>query len=413
MKSNFQRIVRFLVIVSPFFFPAYLLRFKVAGIPFTGLEVFTYLLFGLWLIEIVRDRKNIVWDKLTRRFWLAAFLLVVGATIGAALAPIGILLPDGHVFEARQAALGIWKGWVIAPILYFAVLTQMLRTQEDVRQILRSYIYSAALVGLASHVLAVFADGLTIDFRLRGFFDSANYLALYVGPAILVAIYFLFGRGVSKRVWEYLDLASLSILIYTLLFTQSYAGVLAVFGALGLFVLRQLIRTPRQRKAIGLALTILVLAFLAIMATQIRTPKFQQFMDFENRSSTSVRLEIYRVALSLVKKHPLVGVGPGLFQANYQVDAPLVLGHSPMEWNMPHPHNIFLGFWLNAGLLGLVSFLILLVLAHRQFTYPLIALWGMVIHGLFDMPFWKNDLAMIFWLILATIVILQKEQKSK
>jgi len=399
------------VIVSPFFYPAYLLRFKLAGIPFTGLEVFCYLLFGLWLFEIVRDHRSIVWDKLTRHFWLATFLLVIGATIGAALSPIGILLPDGHVFEARQVALGIWKGWVIAPILYFAVLTQVLRTPEEVRRTLRSFVYSAALVGLASHVLALFSDGLTIDFRLRGFFDSANYLALYVGPAILLAIYFLFGRSRPKKIWEYLDLASLSILIYTLLFTQSYAGILAVFGALGLFVLRQLIRTPRQRKAIGLALTILILAFLAIMATQIRTPKFQQFVDFENRSSTSVRLEIYQVALNLVKKNPLVGVGPGLFQANYQVDAPLVLGHAPMEWNMPHPHNIFLGFWLNAGLLGLVSFLTLLVLAHRRFTYPLIALWSIVIHGLFDMPFWKNDLAMIFWLVLAAILVLQKSER--
>lgn len=413
MSHHLKSLVRWLVIFSPFAYPAYLLRFKLVGIPFTGLEVFTYLLFGLWLFGIIRDRRNVVWDKATRRYWLAAFLLVAGATLGAFLAPIGILLPDGHVFEARQIALGVWKGWVIAPILYFAVLTQVLQSSEDVRAILRSYIYSAALVGLVSHALALFSDGLTIDFRLRGFFDSANYLALYVGPAILIAIYFLFGRSRPKKIGEYLDLASLSVLIYTLLFTQSYAGILAVFGALGIFVLLQLIRTPLQRKAIGLALTILIFAFLAIMATQIQTPKFQQFVDFENRSSTSVRLEIYRVALDLVQKHPLVGIGPGLFQANYQVDAPLVLGHAPMEWNMPHPHNIFLGFWLNAGLLGLVAFIILIVLAHRRFTYPLIALWSIVIHGLFDMPFWKNDLAMIFWLIIAVIVVLQKEPKTK
>ena len=413
MKINMSRMVRALTLLSPFVYPAYLLRFKLAGIPFTGLEIFTYLLFGLWLFEIIRDRRNVVWDKGVRNYWLAAFLLVAGATVGAFLAPVGILLPDGHVFEARQAALGIWKGWVVAPILYFAVLTQVLKVSEEVRKILRSYVYSAALVGLVAHLLALFSDGLTIDFRLRGFFDSANYLALYVGPATLLAIYFIFGRNRPRKVWDYADLSALSVLVYTLFFTQSYAGILAVFGALGLLVLVQLIRTPRQRKAIGLALAILVLSFLAVMATQVRTPKFQQFLDFENRSSTSVRLEIYQVALDLVKKHPWVGVGPGLFQANYQVDAPLVLGRSPMEWNMPHPHNIFLGFWLNAGLLGLLSFLALLVLAHRRFTYPLIALWGIVIHGLFDMPFWKNDLAMIFWLILAAIVVLQKPAREK
>lgn len=412
MKKGLFNFVRSLVIVSPFFYPAYLLRFKVAGIPFTALEVFCYLLFGLWLFEIIRDRQSVVWDRWIRRYWLAAFLLVVGASLGAFLAPVGILLPDGHVLEARLAALGVWKGWVVAPILYFAVLTQVLKSSDEVRAILRSYVYSAALVGLAAHAFALFSDGLTVDLRLRGFFDSANYLALYVVPAVLIAIRFLFGRR-HLGVWEKLDLASLVIVVYTLLFTQSYAGILAVFASIGLFALIQLIRNSRQRKRIGIALAVLVFAFLTILATQVRTAKFRQFMDFQNRSSTSVRLEIYQVALDLVQKHPLVGVGPGLFQANYQVDAPLVLGHAPMEWNMPHPHNIFLGFWLNAGILGLAAFIILLVLAHRRFTYPLIALWGIVIHGLFDMPFWKNDLAMIFWLILAAIVVLQKGPKAK
>jgi len=412
MKINLLRIVRALAILSPFFYPAYLLRFKLSGIPFTGLEVFTYLLFGLWLFEIIRDRKNVVWDRLTRNSWLAAFLLVVGATIGAFLAPVSILLPDGHVFEARQTALGVWKGWVIAPVLYFAVLTQVLRSSNEVHGILRAYVYSAALVGLASHAVALFGDGLAIDYRLKGFFESANYLALFVIPALLIVIRFLFDRREPLKLWDYLDLSAFAILIYTLLFTQSYAGILAVFGSLGLFVLIQMIRNRKQRKTIGIALAVLAFAFLSILATQVRTPKFRQFVDFENRSSTSVRLEIYQVALDLVRKHPLAGVGPGLFQANYQIDAPLVLGHAPMEWNMPHPHNVFLGFWLNAGLLGLAAFLVLLVLAHRCFTYPLIALWGIVLHGLFDMPFWKNDLAMIFWLIIATILILQKEQKK-
>ena len=78
-----------------------------------------------------------------------------------------------------------------------------------------------------------------------------------------------------------------------------------------------------------------------------------------------------------------------------------------MEWNIPHPHNIFFAFWLNAGLLGLIALFIFIVFTHRRFTYPLIAFWGLLIHGLFDTPFWKNDLSMIFWLILGAIVILQ------
>jgi len=408
MKDSLNKVVRLLVIVSPLLYPAYLLRFRLAGIPFTALEVLIYLLFGLWLFEIIRDRKSVIWDSAMRRYWVAAFVLLVGATMGAFLSPLSIHLPDGNVLDGRQIALGIWKGWVVAPILYFAILTQVLRSADDVKRTLRMYVFSAVLVGLAAHILALAGNGLTPDFRLKGFFDSANYLALYMGPAALVASQLLFLRKRPAEWGEYLELGSLSVIVYTLFFTRSYAGILAVFGALMLMVLVTFFRNPRQRRGILAALGVLLVSFVAILFTQFNTAKFQQFLDFENRSSTSVRLEIYRVAWSLVKQHPLVGVGPGLFQANYQVSAPRVLGHTPMEWNMPHPHNIFLGFWLNAGLLGLLSLFALIVLAHRRWTYPLVAFWGILIHGLFDMPFWKNDLAMIFWLVLAAILVLQK-----
>jgi len=51
-----------------------------------------------------------------------------------------------------------------------------------------------------------------------------------------------------------------------------------------------------------------------------------QFLDFENRSSSSVRIEIYQVAGGLIKERPLIGVGPGLFQAAYP-DVPVELLH--------------------------------------------------------------------------------------
>lgn len=160
-----------------------------------------------------------------------------------------------------------------------------------------------------------------------------------------------------------------------------------------------------------IALTALAVVFSVVIVTQFNTPKFKQALDYKNRSSTSVRLEIYQTAIEIIRRHPLTGVGPGLFQANYQNVAPVVLERAPLEWNMPHSHNIVLGFWINAGLLGLIAFLGILILAHRRFTYPLIALWGTLVHGLFDMPFWKNDLAMIFWLLIACILILQKNEK--
>ena len=408
MKTSFLHFVRQLVFISPLLYPAYFLRFELFGIPFTTLEFFIYLIFGLWLIELIRDRKIIIWDKKTKKYWYAVFFIFVGATIGVIVAPDFLTLPSGEILNAKRTTLGIWKGWVVAPMLYFAVLTQIIKSQKDVEKILRMFVYSATLICLLAYGFGLFGEGVTIDLRLRGFYESANYLALYLVPAILINIYFMFSRTDPLKKQDYYDLSTLVILMYSLFFTQSYAGIIGVFGALGLYALYQMTQNPKQRKRIAFALLALVAVFALIVLTQLNAPKFRQFLDWENRSSTSVRLEIYRTSWDLVKENAILGHGPGLFQANYQIQSLETLGQAPLEWNMPHPHNIFLGFWLNAGIIGLIAFVVLLVFCHKSFTYPLVALWGMLIHGLFDMPFWKNDLAMIFWLIIASILILQK-----
>ncbi len=323
-------------------------------------------------------------------------------------ATTSIPLPSGEILNATKKALGVWKGWVTSPILYFGVLTQTLKSKEDVEKILRFFFYSSAVVALIAHGFGLFSDGVTIDLRLKGFYESANYLALYLVPAILIGIYFFAMRKSALRWIDHLDIAALVIVAYALFFTQSYAGIIGVFGALGLTVLYLILKIPKLRKKMGASVIALIIVFIGITVSQMNTAKFRQFLDWENRSSTSVRIEIYRTSIDLIKENAVFGLGPGLFQANYQNQAPETLGHAPLEWNMPHPHNIFLGFWLNAGLVGLLAFLALVILMHIRFTYPLVAMWGMLLHGLFDMPFWKNDLAMIFWLIMACILILQK-----
>ncbi|MBN2096802.1 O-antigen ligase family protein [Candidatus Peregrinibacteria bacterium] len=414
MKPPLSQFVRKLLFISPFLFPAYFLRFQAFGIPFTATELFIYLVFGLWILSLFQDHHQVVWDKKTRWYWYAAFFILAGATLGALAAPEFISLPSGELLNAKRTTLGVWKGWVMAPILYFAVLTQVLKTEKDVEKILRYFVYSATLVCLLAYGFGLFGAGVTIDLRLRGFYESANYLALYIVPAILINIYFLLRRGAAPPSHQdYIGLSTLVVLLYSLFFTQSYAAIIGVFGALGLYAFYFFLKNPKQRKKIGLALMVLGATFVVIIATQVNTPKFRQFLDFKNRSSTTVRLEIYQTSYHLIKSHVFTGVGPGLFQANYQVNAPEVLQRAPLEWNMPHSHNIFIGFWLNAGLIGLLAFLFLIVLCHTSFAYPLIALWGILVHGLFDMPFWKNDLAMIFWLIIASVLVLQKLDVKK
>jgi len=397
-----------LLLISPFVFPLYLMRFSVYGIPLTVLEVFCYLLFAVWLLAVIQKKVRLDWSKPLRYYWLLVFLILVGATIGVLTAPHFIALPSGAVLDAQRTSLGVWKGWVLAPMLYFAVLTQWIRSENQVTRILRNFVYSAAAVSLIAYFLGILGTGFTYDFRLSGFFESANYLSLYIVPALLLSVHFLIYSDGKEDPTHYLNLSSLVILAHTLYFTKSYAAIIGVFGALFLHVGYMVLRSRVNLKNLVFGILGIFCAFAFVLYTQIHTPKFQQFLDIHNRSSSSVRLEVYEIAWGLINDQPLTGIGPGLFQAYYQTRGPVILGHPPMEWNIPHPHNIFFAFWLNAGLLGLLGLLVIVFLIHFPVRYPLIAMWGILIHGIFDAPFWKNDLAMIFWLILASIVILQR-----
>jgi len=397
----------FLAYISPFFFPLYLIHFEVVGIPFTLLEFFCYIFFIVYLFAVLTKKVKLRWQKPARWYYLAAFVLLVGATLGVITVPHFIPLPSGEILDSQRVALGVWKGWLVAPLLYFFTFTQVIDNGMKLKNVLLGYICSAALVVLVSYGYGMFAEGFTYDFRLSGFFESANYLSLYLGPALLLGVYYLLqGRLLSRR--EYLvNLASVTAIVHALFLTQSYAAIIAVFGSIGLYILVLLVRYKLGIRRLMMIFGGLFLFFTLIVVSQWNSRKFQQFLDFENRSSSTVRLEIYEVAGNLIARHPLSGIGPGLFQAYYQTEGPLILDRAPMEWNIPHPHNVFFAFWLNAGLLGFLAFLVILFFAHYRLTYPVIALWGILIHGLFDTPFWKNDLSMIFWLVIGAILILQ------
>jgi O-antigen ligase len=167
-----------------------------------------------------------------------------------------------------------------------------------------------------------------------------------------------------------------------------------------------------------------VAAFLLVSVFVIDPSKLSAVFQFGMRNSSSVRVEVYTIAVNLIRENWLTGIGPGQFPAYYQFESVRILGHVPYEWNMLHPHNLYLAFWLNLGLAGIVSLIWLVWLMFmeclkymRAFAFgaikevPKIKIIGftlmlaILVHGFLDTPFFKNDLALLFWLIAAVIFL--------
>jgi O-antigen ligase len=393
------------VLLMPLFFPLYLIRFKFFGIPFTLLEGFIYALAVPVFIGIFKDAFAGRFKYKSVYFFLD--LLFIASVIAVIIVQKETLMIDGStVYEGKRIALGILKGFVFAPMLYFVSFLRTVKSAEKKELALRAYLGSAVLLSLWAVYQALVGDYITPDLRASGPFESANYLALYVGPACAASFIYLW-RSISKENGLIRYMALFAVLFLGLVFSHSYGALIGVFVALVFFIFYGL-----NRKWQIVFLAVILGIFGGFVALQTGTEKFSKLFEFTERSSSAVRLEVWEVSLNLIKENPVLGIGLGQFEPQYQLNAAEILGHAPFEWVMLHPHNLYLAFYLNAGLLGLIAFSGLLFLAFRSFrkssnkmkVFGMVMLITILVHGFFDVPFWKNDLALIFWLTLGMLL---------
>jgi len=187
---------------------------------------------------------------------------------------------------------------------------------------------------------------------------------------------------------------------------------------------------------------LLILLFLVIIAiSQIDNPKLLNIIQGNYYSSLHSRLMIWQSALAISRDHWFTGVGADNFQQAY-LEYQSQFPEPYIEWSAPQPHNVFLAFLTQLGIIGLISFISIISLTFLEENkrgsfsqndkkrngglkivncklnencklkienLDSLSLWVfsyliyIIIHGLVDTPYMKNDLAILFWLALAAI----------
>jgi O-antigen ligase len=382
-----QKIIDLGIYLIVFSLPFYLVGFKIGWVPVNLLEIMIYGLFIIWLIQVLVLRIKPRIDQENKNWFYAIFLIFLGLT-QATLLSVDL-----------KISAGIWKGWFIVPFLFFVVLASHLKTKKQIKNIF----IALTLSGLGVSLIALFYwfnNNLTYDGRLRAFYLSPNHLAMYLSPILILSL-FLYSslKKNSHKIILFLVQGLLFIVIYL---TYSYGAWLGLLAGFVFLVISQ------SNKKI--ALTFFLIAVFCFV-TQIPSQKFQSLLDSSYPSLES-RLVIWQSAGEIIKDHPLIGIGPGMFQ-KYYLDYQLRFEPYP-EWAVPQPHNLFLAFWLQAGLFGLIGFIWLLVVFFKSAVskkvrddafgfLPFILMAVMIYtlaHGLIDTTYWKNDLSVIFWLII-------------
>lgn len=370
--------------------PLYLVRLNIFGLPTNIFE----LLVMTTIVTAGIKNKNAL---------LAAFLRLPKLLIMSLFFIFSGLLFSLLSNDAYKIGLGVFKGWFLIPFLFSFVLYVSLKKESFLEKIYLCLYFSALMVGLISLGYKLLGI-VTYDNRLQAFYPSPNYLAMFLAPGIFFGVYFLIKYALQKKTSYFLFSAfSLIFLMIALYLTYSYGAWISVSGSI--LIMSLAIASNKKIAALAIALAML----FSFLIFQTNAEKFSGI--FSERSSLASRLTIWKSSSMMLKESPVLGIGPGNFQNKYlefQKYFPPYL-----EWAVPQPHNLFLAFWLQSGLLGLMGFLSLLffifkkifeVIKNKKDALLVAPLLGFfiytILHGLIDTPYWKNDLSFLFWVCI-------------
>lgn len=379
------------------------MRWHIGPVPTTVLEILVLATVAIYLVAVVFAGAP---KPDSTPFEIPIALLLVAGTIGVFVAP------------DHRGALGIFRAYLLEPVLIFYVGAAVVRTARDVMQVLATWTVGAVLFCLVDLFFfghAVVTHTLVPGHAQAAFNIDPNSVALYLEPLIGVAAGFaLLGSGRARLVAA----LALAVLLAAELATLSRGGLLA----LGALILIAVATLPSVR--IRLLITAgAVTAGAALLAAPVIGPRILHALD-PRFGTFTIRGQIWAATVRMLRDRPVFGAGINAYQSTM---APYRAG-DPYLVPEPYPHNIFLSSWTEVGLLGLAAFawilaglIVLPWRGYRRAERSARAIfWGLgsaftmlLVHGMVDTPYWKNDLSVEFWILAAlTVVSLRSVNKT-
>ncbi len=325
-----------------------------------------------------------------------------------------------------RSAAGIWKAYFVEPILFLLVFLDTIRTKK---QIVKS-LWALGVSITIPAVIAVFQKytgwAIPVLFwkaeetrRVTSVYGYPNAIGLYFAP-ILAGMWGI----LAHKVWQYwkhklpqqekklffLKTGVLLVLITlgttSIVFARSRGALLGIAGSWIFYALFW------KGKRVFFLFLLVVFGILFTASPFVNTNP----SSLPEVSSLSVRILLWKETMELIQDNPVTGSGlAGFKQA-------LVPYHkSPQIEIFLYPHNIVLNFWAELGIAGLVGFLLVFIRMFSLFkktprdneTIHLgFAVMGatvaILVHGLVDVPYFKNDLAVQFWTLFGIMYSLSR-----
>ena len=338
----------------------------------------------------------------------------IGGIVIASLVSIApILLASLMPSPTLLRALGILKSFFIVPIIFSFLGGAIITTHPHfIVRLNKALIFS----GLGVSLLGISQLGQVE--RIKSLYDVPNSLALYLLPIIFLALWP--PSSAHRRTFEFF--AGI-IMVGAVVATQSLGALLALGITASSGALLWQSGSDKKKTLLTLVgLFIVIVAYLTVSSriSYFLTPVYNSSVA----TSLAVRWQLWSISSDIIHDQLVLGVGLGQFEPIYQtylhqrfIKAES-LGTTPPipEFVFRDPHNWLLSFWINTGLLGLLSFITLngavfSLTLPRAASSPQLQRWILslittLLFGLTDTIFWKNDLSALYWVTVTVVVVL-------
>lgn len=307
--------------------------------------------------------------------------------------------------------------------------------------------------------------------RVTSVFLYPNALGLFLAPIVIMSVGLLKSICAKEKKEKYFlhKVVVLSISIFSsvlaILFAKSEGALVALLVALTLFLTAIILSNFNKLKLVILSNIVLIVVFVFLSPLFfLRVVPEHSFPDYGSNVankvydkitlkdfSGEVRKQQWRETFEMmgdmnrwfwgtgfsmyrdsVKEYHQEGI---FFNSERDVDFRSKIVHFDEEYKKKfwfpveiymYPHNLLLNFWTEMGLFAVFLFAWIVLkffnigikLLNDENKYLVMgvvfAMLVIVVHGIVDVPYFKNDLAVIFWLIVGMLGILSlKNDKVK
>ncbi|QQK80447.1 O-antigen ligase family protein [Salicibibacter cibi] len=284
---------------------------------YLDLTVFLYVILFFVCVKKIYKNKVLILNKIDAliALWMLILLLSLFYSSDQYMGLIRIL---------QLVFLGV-------PLIYFSRF--IIRTKSDFLFFVKASVINSTI--LQSLVIGNFIiEGMQVS---RFEFYGLNPLVL--GMIASLTIIFVFSLFAINRISYSSFTITMLISTWTLLLSGSQGPLLSTIA--GLLILLPLIKFNLKK----ITFILIFSAVTAVFFLQINqfTLILERVMEGSDGDSISARLQLYSVAVDIIRENPLVGAGIGIFGSYY-------------------PHNLFLEIYAEGGILLLLILLIAFIL---------------------------------------------------